>query len=125
MALVSVPNSALVFIIEDSEERIKWFREKLGQRIAVLTKDPADALDVLFGVDSRKIDLFFFDHDLGGAYKPPYSTDVAKYLIKKEPYIGKRVIIHSMNEAGSKNLQRIMPGSVRLPYGTFDIEIKS
>jgi hypothetical protein len=125
VALVGIPNNALVFIIEDSEERIKWFTAKLGTRITCVAKNPDQALQFLFGLDTRKIDLFFFDHDLGGAYKPPYSTDVAKYLVKKEPYIGKRVIIHSMNEVGSKNLQRIMLGAMRLPYGTFDIEVKS
>jgi len=64
---------------------------------------------------------FFLDHDLGGPYQPPYSTDIAKRMHELDPKIGNRTVIHSANEPGARNLQAILPGSVYFPFGFFDI----
>jgi hypothetical protein len=140
LAKISVPRGATIFLIEDMDVRVNWFEKKLGiQRYGlpghkykinapvalITTSSPSEALAILGDVDINEIDLFFFDHDLGGRpYAPPFSTDIAKFLAKQDREIGKRVVIHSMNETGSKNLQRIMPGSVCMPFGSFDIELK-
>jgi hypothetical protein len=137
LAKISVPRGAVIFLIEDMDVRVNWFEKKLGiERTGgykinapvalITTSSPSEALAILGNVDINEIDLFFFDHDLGGRpYAPPFSTDIAKFLAKQDREIGKRVVIHSMNEAGSKNLQRIMPGSVHMPFGSFDIELKN
>lgn len=135
MVLVSVPKNSTVFLIEDSPERIQWFEYKLGvERYAgyafnprttlIQTKDPNEAIVILESTGVEEIDLFFFDHDLGGKpYEPPFSTNVAKYIVGQDPVVGKRVLIHSLNEPGRKNLLAIMPGAMELPFGTFNIRV--
>ncbi len=135
LAKISVPEGSVVFIIEDMNERIEWFENKLkvnrtgGYAIncpvaVIIAKSPEEATAILGEIEIDEIDLFFFDHDLGGApYTPPFSTDVAKFLAEKDPNIGRRVVIHSLNTAGVKNLQGIMPGAVKMPFGSFNIEV--
>jgi NAD+-processing family protein with receiver domain len=133
LAKISVPRGSTIFLIEDMDVRVAWFEERLGVKrtggykinspvAMITTSSPSEALAILENIDVNEIDLFFFDHDLGGApYTPPFSTDIARFLVEKNPEIGKRVVIHSMNKVGSKNLQHIMPGAVYLPFGSFDI----
>jgi hypothetical protein len=45
-------------------------------------------------------------------------------MFEQDPKIGKRTIIHSCNPSGARNLENILPGSTRLPFGTFDIQDK-
>jgi hypothetical protein len=125
MDLVQIPAGKVVFIIEDNFERIRWFEESFhGSCDLVVKTNPDSALAYFQDRDVSKTDVFFFDHDLGGApYLPPFSTDVAKRLIEHDPEVGNRVIIHSLNESGARNLQALMPGSVWLRFGTFDIEV--
>lgn len=128
MALVQIPAGKVVFVIEDNMERIRWFEEKFHGSVDLTVKtNPDDAIAYFwgsYGKGSAGTDLFFFDHDLGGApFMPPFSTDVAKMLVKCDSEVGKRVIIHSLNEPGAKNLQAIMPGSIWLKFGTFNIEV--
>lgn len=124
MALITVPKNATVFLIEDNLERIRWFQSRLGIRLSDYTDSPEYAIRVFKAFSVHFHDLIFFDHDLGGApYTPPFSTDVAKYLVEHDPDVGKRVVIHSLNPDGVKSLQAIMPGSTALPFGTFEIRI--
>jgi len=124
LALITVPKNATVFLIEDNPERIRWFQDRLGIRLLGHTDSPEQAIQTFKSLGTGYFDLFFFDHDLGGApYMPPFSTDVAKYLVERDPNVGKRVVIHSLNPSGAKNLQDIMPGAIWLPFGTFDIKV--
>ncbi len=130
-AQIKVPKKALVYIVEDSPERIAWFREKLGDRIVRIDHDPKEAIRFLRNVGLShfikivhcvdNIDLFFLDHDLGGPYQPPYSTDIARCMYIEDQKIGKRTVIHSCNFVGAANLARILPGSLLMPFGSFDI----
>lgn len=122
---IRVPQSAVVYIVEDSENRLEWFRGKLGDRILRVDKDPAVAIEWLKGLSDEEfdaIDLFFLDHDLGGgAYMPPYATDIAEYMASRRPRVGFRTIIHSQNPYGGPRLQKILPGSMYIPFGSFDL----
>lgn len=124
MALITVPRLATVFLIEDNPERIRWFQSRLGTRLSDHTDSPEYAIRVFEAFSVHFHDLIFFDHDLGGApYTPPFSTDIAKYLVEHDPKVGRRVVIHSLNPDGVKNLQAIMPGAIALPFGSFDIKV--
>jgi len=106
--------------------RVGWFVEKLGPRIVGIHDKPENAIKALQGFDLNEIDMFFLDHDLGGPFEPPFTTDVAKYMIGQGNLkIGLRTIIHSCNPAGARNLQSILPGATILPFGTFDIKDKN
>lgn len=122
---IRVPQSATVYIVEDSEKRLDWFRQKLGARIIRIDDKPELSIDWMKGLtddEFNAIDLFFLDHDLGGAaYASPYATDIAKYMVQRNPRIGFRTVIHSQNPYGSEYLAKLLPGSMRMPFGSFDI----
>lgn len=122
MNTIYVPKYARVFIVEDDMNRIEWFRKKLGSRIYGVHWRPETAIGAFAHMSPEIFDLIFLDHDLGGPYAPPYTTAVAEYLYNFDPDIGPRVMIHSLNPVGAKNLQAILPGSVLMPFGTFDIK---
>lgn len=122
--IIRVPKLAFIFIVEDDLTRVGWFVSRLGSRIIGIHDKPEMAIKALQAFNLNKIDMFFLDHDLGGPFEPPFTTDVAKYMFDQDPKIGKRTVIHSCNPAGADNLQKILPGSVKLPFGTFDIKDK-
>lgn len=122
MNTIFVPKIAFVFIVEDNAARIKWFIEKLGSRIIGIYDKPENAITALRSFNINEIDLFFLDHDLGGDFEPPFTEEVAKFMIDQDPKIGKRTIIHSCNPAGARNLYAMLPGSKKMPFGTFDIQ---
>jgi hypothetical protein len=121
---IHIPKLAFIFIVEDNLQRIRWFLDKLGSRIIGIHDKPENAISALKAFNLAEIDMFFLDHDLGGPFQPPFSTDIAKYMFEQDPKIGKRTIIHSCNPEGANNLKAILPGAIKLPFGTFDIEDK-
>lgn len=124
-AIIRIPKKAFIFIVEDNLSRIGWFIDKLGTRIIGIHDKPELAIENLKTLNMiNEIDMFFLDHDLGGPFQPPFSTDVAKYMFEQDPKIGNRTIIHSCNPAGVRNLESILPGSTPLPFGSFDIQDK-
>lgn len=113
-----------VFLVEDDPERIAWFKRKLLTTLEFQTDDPIMAcieLDIQ-EAQNNQYDLFFLDHDLGGPMRPPYATEVAK-KIRELNIDASKVVIHSWNPVGALNLQRILPGSSRHPFGSFNIHL--
>ena len=51
-----------IFVLEDSPERIKWFRKTFGDCNLTFTKDVKEACDEL---RTKDYDLIFLDRDLG------------------------------------------------------------
>lgn len=129
-ATVYVPkdrHKGICFIVEDDPSRQLWFASKLGPRIVGFFDKPEEAIEKLRQIAENfpkleSVYAFFLDHDLGGPYQPPYSTDIAKHMFSLDPRIGLRTVIHSANEPGARNLQKILPGSVYMPFGFFDIK---
>jgi hypothetical protein len=122
---IYVPKIASIFIVEDDLRRIGWFVNKLGVRIVGIHDKPKLAISALEALNINEIDMFFLDHDLGGPFEPPFTEEIAEYMFKQDPQIGKRTIIHSCNPAGARNLEAILPGSLILPFGSFNIEDKN
>ena len=122
--VIHIPPLAHIFIVEDDLNRVGWFVNKLGSRIIGIHDKPANAIQALQAFNINEIDMFFLDHDLGGPFEPPFTTDIAKYMFDQDPKVGKRTVIHSCNPAGARNLEAILPGATRLPFGTFNIEDK-
>jgi hypothetical protein len=120
-------DKARVFIVEDSAERIRWFTEKLGDRIVGCYKDTEQAKQALHHLDPFSLDAVFLDHDLGFEQNCYTSVPVAKWLSDRtrvDPTWARRVIIHSYNESGSKRLQSLLPGSAIIRFGAFDIQVE-
>lgn len=126
---IKLPREAKVFLLEDSQERISWFRKKLGNTLQTLV-DRAD--DAIMMLSKHHYDTIFLDHDLGllelvgyNGIKPgPEGTglDVANHLASSK-YLSELTVIHSWNPEGAKNMKNVLPNAVVVPFGQFDIEI--
>lgn len=97
-----------ILILEDSEERMNWFRKKLDGEIDHATK-PDKAIEFL---QSNEYDLILLDHDLE-VYHYDYDVNcdkttglcVAKWL-GENPTNNEsaQIIIHSMNNNGAQRM---------------------
>jgi hypothetical protein len=124
LTTIYIPKLAFIFIVEDDLNRVGWFINKIGSRIIGIHDKPENAIKALQAFNMNEIDMFFLDHDLGGPFEPPFTEAIAEYMVSQDPKIGKRTIVHSCNPAGARNLQSILPGSMILPFGSFDIKDK-
>jgi hypothetical protein len=118
---VIIPRGSKVFLLEDSEERIHWFRDRLPE--IVVANNVTDAIVILAG---QVFDYVFLDHDLGlldYAGDPGTSgtgAEVARYLSGRG-FVGKNVFIHSWNTTGAARMKDILKGAFAVPWGQFDI----
>lgn len=119
---VSVPAGARVFVLDDTEDRLAWFREYVpGVRTA---KTAHGAIEIL-AVDLAAFDMIFLDHDLGflDAADPTRQhgngKEVARFLAIRK-FAGK-VVIHSRNVDAVPFMKKILPNATIAPYGDFEI----
>jgi len=121
---VQVYAGARVLIVEDNPDRLVWFSHRLTGCDVLHTKDPDRAIELLELYGYVGYHCIFLDHDLGGDFQPPYTTDVAKAIRDHTGMIfQKNIVIHSLNPAGAANLQTILPPAIRLSFGSFEIEV--
>ena len=118
----SIPTSWSVFVLEDTVDRIAWFRQQIPQ--AVFATSCSKALEILSTQDFK---IVFLDHDLGfldAAYPERLhgnGKEVARYLARTGfPGV---VIIHSKHEAGASAMKVHLPQASLAPFGTFEIEL--
>jgi CheY-like chemotaxis protein len=115
-----VPSHWRVFVLDDTEDRISWFRQRLPQMRYAKTAEAA--LEILSG---EVFDLVFLDHDLSwmDAGFPDRQhgngKEVARYLARTK--FSGRVVIHSKNEDGVKAMRKILPAATLARFGDFDI----
>ncbi len=113
-----------VFILEDAEDRITWFKEIFDfveRPFVFITKKPEEAILWLDGI---KFDIIFLDHDLDidlalSDKDVPYEETgliVAEHIkntINKET----DCIIHSMNPSGAANMVLAHPfNTTHIPF---------
>jgi hypothetical protein len=111
-----------VFVLEDTADRIAWFRRQIPQ--AVIGTSCNEALRIL---SEREFKVIFLDHDLSfldAAYPDRLhhnGKEVARYLARTGfPGV---VVIHSKHEAGAKAMKVYLPQASLAPFGTFDVEL--
>ena len=120
-----IPKSSRVFLLEDSELRIEWFKKKLHNLTIAKTAD--EAISIL--TCCAPFDFVFLDHDLGILdYTGENQTgkgngqEVALHLAETG-FLGNKVCIHSWNPSGAANMARILKNAATvIPFGNFDIE---
>lgn len=84
-----------IYIIEDNEYRIKWFKETFkDSQIEWTNKIPQACKDI----KNNKYDVIFIDRDLGHSLET--GEDVIKYMVKNELAKNAIIIIHSVNLRG-------------------------
>jgi CheY-like chemotaxis protein len=112
-----------IFVLDDTDDRISWFRSKLPHVRFAKTCD--EALEIL---SSEKFDIVFLDHDLSwmDAGFPDRlhgnGKEVARYLARTQ-FPGK-IVIHSRSEQ-VEAMTKILPQSVIARFGEFDITLES
>jgi len=123
--MIHVPENARVFVLDDTEERLVWFRSQLRGVAGYHEASTADrALEIL---STEKFDVVFLDHDLSweDAGFPDRQhgngKEIARYLARTK-FAG-RVIIHSKNEDGIRAMKKYLPEASTERYGDFEIVI--
>jgi CheY-like chemotaxis protein len=118
-----IPSHWSVFVLDDTEDRISWFRSKLPNLRFAKTCD--EALEIL---SAEKFDIIFLDHDLSwmDAGFPGRlhgnGKEVARYLARTG-FPGK-IVIHSRSDQ-AEPMAKILPQATVARFGEFDITVES
>jgi hypothetical protein len=103
-----------VFILEDSDSRIEWFKQHFPN--ADIAKTAKEAYIYL----ENEYDLIFLDHDLGGEILVDSNKDNTGYQVAKfiSSSINKNTetIIHTLNPCGAQNMKNALPHARYIPY---------
>ncbi len=119
---ISIPEKSRVFVLDDTEDRLAWFREHLPQARSAKTAD--EAIEILA---ANAFDVVFLDHDLhwmdAGDITRQHGNgkEVARFLAIRK-FAG-RVVIHSRNHEAVPVMQKILPQATIAPFGEFEIVI--
>jgi CheY-like chemotaxis protein len=99
-----------IFILEDSIERIRKFKQKLIGHELVIATEAQQGIDFLNNFDP--FDYIFLDHDLGGQVYQLSGKDtgyeVAEWLSKNPNKATGKIIIHSLNNQGAIAMGNIL-----------------
>ena len=113
-------NLPRVLILEDSEQRIKLFKEFLGGKCRLHIYKTA--WSAITNIQNLKYDLILLDHDLGGrVYVTEDSENGTGYDVAKAipNTINKTtlVVVHSFNPTGVHNILNVLPNAKYIPFG--------
>lgn len=105
-----------ILVLEDSINRIKYFIEKFSGHNLIVTESAHEAIDYL---NEQVFDCIFLDHDLGGS-ENGCGADVAAYLCDNMDNENNDaiVVIHSWNTPAAMSMQKELPRSKLLPFGS-------
>jgi len=108
-----------VLVLEDTEDRISWFRQRLPN--AVFVKNAKAALQAL---SKQEFKVAFLDHDLHWMHADntifkETGKEVARFMAK-HGFQG-IVIIHSRHEEGAAVMKKFLPKARLAPFGSFEI----
>lgn len=113
----------LIVILEDDTNRMREFYKKLKDRATIEWFEDVDMCEAFIIENKNKVSMIFLDHDLGGEIyvnSQEYNTGYTMAKKIKEIYGEKypEIIIHSLNPAGAKNIQDVLPNGERIPFPT-------
>ena len=122
----NVPAHWRVFVLDDTQERLFWFREQLRGVAHLRDASTADhALEIL---SAEPFDLVFLDHDLSWAdagfpdKQHGNGKEIARYLARTG-FAG-RVVIHSKNEDGVRAMRKLLPAATIARFDEFEITVQ-
>lgn len=116
----NIPADCRVFVLDDTQDRLDWFRTRMPQMRCAKTSD--QALEIL---STEKFDMVFLDHDLSfmdaGFPERQHGNgkEVARYLARTG-FAGK-IVIHSKNEDGVRSMAKTLPQAEIARYESFEI----
>ena len=114
-----IPTEWPVLVVEDTEDRISWFRKRMPR--AVFAKNAEAALRAL---DEHEFKVIFLDHDLhwmhadNSIFKGT-GKEVARFVSQKG-FQG-IVIIHSKHVEGAAAMKKYLANARLAPFGSFEI----
>lgn len=129
IATISIKYGGKVLIVEDNKERLEWFISKMPHETIWMEKDPNKAIQLLREMVPESFAAIFLDYDLGPEpikFSTITTQPVVEYLnqVCTTRSTQRNIIIHSGNVPASKWMNALLPGAIRLPFGTFTIEEK-
>ena len=89
-----------ILLIDDDKNRFKWFKDNFDG--VVWADTYKNALSLL---NDNNWDFVFFDHDLGD--KDGEGIDLAKHAVKNGLIKQARIVVHSMNPVGARNIANV------------------
>lgn len=93
-----------IFILEDSPERIKWFKTTFGDCSLTFTDDIKEACDEL---RTKDYDLVFLDRDLG--HPRGESGEDVVWVMKEEKLAQNAcIVVHTVNPRGQRVMKRFL-----------------
>ena len=107
-----------IFILEDDPLRIKTFKRALIDHNVDYATNVQDGKRLL---TADEYDLILLDHDLGGEQMVNSSDENTGYQLAKfirDDNISARVIVHTYNPAGAKNILAVLPRAAYIPFST-------
>lgn len=98
-----------IFILEDNEFRIEWFKKTLGNDFNLTFSDKVNETKYL--LNHNKYDILFLDHDLDGKQWVEITDEntgsrVAEEI--KKLNLNVPIVIHSWNSIGVRNMTNIL-----------------
>ena len=114
-----------IFILEDSDERIRFFQLKFGRHFLHIAKSAYEAYDILIK-ENVAWDIIFLDHDLGGINvnskemfeknaRENNGYNVAKFIAGNNIQYD-HAIIHSVNYEGASQMARVLHDAQYIPF---------
>lgn len=101
-----------IFILEDDPLRMKLFEQALMDHNVDHAGNVQDGKKLL---TANEYDLILLDHDLGGEQMDENTGyQLAKFI--RDDNISARVVTHSYNPAGAKNILGVLPRATHIPF---------
>lgn len=123
--LFHVPAHWRIFVLDDTQDRLFWFRKQLaGVHHLREAKTAERAIEIL---SAEPFDLVFLDHDLSwedaGFPERQHGNgkEVARYLARTN-FAG-RIVIHSKNEDGVRAMKKLLPAATIARFDEFEIKV--
>lgn len=106
-----------ILILDDSQIRLKKFKQKLIGHDVTYVETAEDAIVEL---SHNKFDVISLDHDLGGKQMVDSGEgtgwEVAKFLYENPQFKPKgHIHIHSYNPIGAENMKELLPEAILSP----------
>ena len=118
-----------ILILEDNQERINVFRQKLeADGVEVMFTEIVDECIEL--LKDNEYQYLMLDHDLGGNIYVESDGDeltgwhVAKWLSEHPDRQPETIIVHSLNEGGRKRILSLLPNALDVPGAWLVVGLK-
>ena len=97
-----------ILILEDSDERIFRFKQKLVGHDVTFTDKPKEAIQLL---QENEYSYIMLDHDMGTTFEKPgegTGYEVAHWISEHPERAPRHILIHTMNNVGASAMMLVL-----------------